>query len=96
METEKYFPELVEKCLNLLKKEYPEKDSHFLEVAVLQYLLLDCKKTKALNEHISFTKAKELYKQKILILFYLKDSINHMKMIIILKIKIFKIFSRLI
>ncbi len=64
MESEKYSPELVEKYLNILKKEYPEKDIHFLEVAVLQYLLLDCEKTKALNEHISFTKAKELYKQK--------------------------------
>ena len=29
METEKYSPELVNKYLNLLKKEYPEKDSHF-------------------------------------------------------------------
>ena len=36
MESEKYSPELVEKYLNKLKKEYPEKDSHFLEVAVLQ------------------------------------------------------------
>ena len=44
METEKYSSELVEKYLNKLKKEYPEKDSHFLEVAVLQYLLVDCKK----------------------------------------------------
>ena len=64
METEKNFPELVEKYLNLLKKEYPEKDSHFLEVAVLQYLLLDCEKITESHEHVSFTKAKELYKQK--------------------------------
>ncbi len=64
METEKYSPELVEMYLNKLKKEYPEKDSHFLEVAILQYLLLDCEKVDEPNEHVSFTKAKELYKQK--------------------------------
>jgi hypothetical protein len=93
METEKYSPELVNKYLNLLKKEYPEKDSHFLEVAVLQYLLLDCEKITEPIEHVSYLKAKELYKQKkILILFYLKDNINHIKMKIILKIKIFKYF----
>ena len=62
METEKYSPELVNKYLNLLKKEYPEKDSHFLEVAVLQYLLLDCEKITEPNEHVSHMKAKELYK----------------------------------
>jgi len=33
-------------------------------VAVLQYLLLDCEKVTESNEHVSFTKAKELYKQK--------------------------------
>ena len=64
METEKYSPELVNKYLNLLKKEYPEKDSHFLEVAVLQYLLLDCEKITEPNEHVSYLKAKEIYKQK--------------------------------
>jgi hypothetical protein len=59
METEKYSPELVTKYLNQLKKEYPDKDSHFLEVAVIQYLLLDCEKVDEPNENINFIKARQ-------------------------------------
>ena len=59
METEKYSPELVTKYVNMLKTKYPEKDSHFLEVAVIQYLLFDCEKAEEPKENLSFIKAKQ-------------------------------------
>ena len=42
--SDKYSPELVEKYLKELKKKYPDTDLHLLEVAVLQYIFLDCDK----------------------------------------------------
>ena len=64
MQTEKYSPELVQTYVNQLKKQYPEKDAHFLEIAVLQYLLLDCEKVELPLENDEFEKQKEIYKQK--------------------------------
>ena len=64
MQTEKYSPELVQTYVNQLKKIYPEKDAHLLEVAVLQYLLLDCEKVELPLENDEFEKQKEIYKQK--------------------------------
>ena len=42
--SEKYSPELVEKYLKTLKKKYPDTDLHSLEMAILQYIFLDCDK----------------------------------------------------
>ena len=42
MESKTYDKDIFNKYLKKLKKEYPDLDSHFLEIAVLQYLLLDC------------------------------------------------------
>ena len=42
MESKTFDKDIFNKYLNLKKKEYPHLDSHFLEMAVLQYLLLDC------------------------------------------------------
>ncbi len=64
--SEKYSPELVEKYLKELKKIYPDTDLHLLEIAILQYIFLDCdeeyNKDEGNNE--DYLKAKELYKQK--------------------------------
>ena len=63
--SDKYSPELVEKYLKELKKKYPDTDLHLLEVAVLQYIFLDCDKDYKSNENNEdYLKAKELYKQK--------------------------------
>ncbi len=40
--SEKYSPELVEKYLKSLKKQFPETDLHLLEMSILQYIFLDC------------------------------------------------------
>ena len=64
--SEKYYPELVEKYLKELKKIYPDTDLHLLEMAILQYIFLDCDKeyNKDDNNNEDYLKAKELYKQK--------------------------------
>ena len=60
--SEKYSPELVEKYLKVLKKKYPDTDLHFLEMAILQYIFLDCDKEYEPNENNEeYIKAKELY-----------------------------------
>ena len=64
--SEKYSPELVEKYLKELKNIYPDTDLHLLEMAILQYIFLDCDKeyNKDDNNNEDYLKAKELYKQK--------------------------------
>ena len=63
--TEKYSPELVEKYLKEMKKQFPDTDLHLLEVAVLQYLFLDCDENYKPDENNEdYIKAKELYEQK--------------------------------
>jgi hypothetical protein len=63
--TEKYSPELVEKYLKEMKKIYPETDLHLLEMAILQYLLLDCDENyKPDKNNEEYLKAKKLYEQK--------------------------------
>ena len=63
--SEKYSPELVEKYLKEMKKKYPDTDLHLLEMAVLQYIFLDCDKDYKQDENNDdYLKAKELYKQK--------------------------------
>ena len=63
--SEKYSPELVEKYLKSLKKQFPDHDLHLLESAILQYLFLDCDKEYKTNENNEdYKKAKELYKEK--------------------------------
>ena len=64
--SETYSPELVEKYLKELKKKYPDTDLHLLEMAILQYIFLDCDKeyNKDENNNEDYLKAKELYKQK--------------------------------
>ena len=62
---EKYSPELVEKYLKELKKQYPDHDLHLLEMAILQYIFLDCDKEYKKDENNEdYLKAKELYNQK--------------------------------
>jgi hypothetical protein len=63
--TEKYSPELVEKYLKAMKKKFPETDLHLLEMAVLQYIFLDCDENYKPNENNEdYLKAKKLYEQK--------------------------------
>ena len=63
--SEKYSPELVEKYLKELKKQYPDHDLHLLEMAILQYIFLDCDKEYKKDENNEdYLKAKELYNQK--------------------------------
>ena len=63
--SQKYSPELVEKYLKELKKQFPDHDLHLLESAILQYLFLDCDKEYKTNENNEdYLKAKELYKEK--------------------------------
>ena len=63
--TEKYSPELVEKYLKAMKKKFPETDLHLLEMAVLQYIFLDCDENYKHDENNEdYLKAKESYKQK--------------------------------
>ena len=48
-----------------MKKKYPDTDLHLLEMAVLQYIYLDCDKDYKQDENNDdYLKAKELYKQK--------------------------------
>ena len=63
--SQKHSPELVEKYLKELKKMYPDTDLHLLEMAILQYIFLDCdKEYKSDENNEDYVKAKELYKQK--------------------------------
>jgi hypothetical protein len=64
--SEKYSPELVEKYLKELKKQFPDTDLHLLEMAVLQYIFLDCDKDYNKDDinNEDYLKAKELYNQK--------------------------------
>jgi hypothetical protein len=63
--SDKYSPELVEKYLKELKKKYPDTDLHLLEVAVLQYIFLDCDENYKPDENNEdYLKQKELYRQK--------------------------------
>ena len=63
--SQKYSPELVEKYLKELKKMYPDTDLHLLEMAILQYIFLDCdKEYKSDENNEDYVKAKEFYKQK--------------------------------
>ncbi len=64
--SETYSPELVEKYLKSLKKQFPDTDFHLLEMAVLQYIFLDCDKNYKQDEsnNEDYLKAKELYKTK--------------------------------
>ena len=63
--TEKYSPELVEKYLKEMKKKFPETDLHLLEIAVLQYIFLDCDENYKPDENNEeYIKAKKLYEQR--------------------------------
>ena len=63
--TEKYSPELVEKYLKEMKKKFPETDLHLIEIAVLQYIFLDCDENYKPNENNEdYLKAKKLYEQR--------------------------------
>ncbi len=62
--SEKYSPELVEKYLKELKKQYPDTDLHLLEMAILQYIFIDCDKEYKQEDNEDYIKAKELYTQK--------------------------------
>jgi hypothetical protein len=63
--SETYSPELVEKYLKSLKKQFPDTDLHLLEMAVLQYIFLDCDKDyKKDDNNEDYNKAKLLYKTK--------------------------------
>ena len=62
--SEKYDKNLVEKYLKDLKKAYPDTDLHLLEMAILQYLLLDCNPDYKPNENNEeYLRAKDLYKK---------------------------------
>ena len=65
MESKTYDKVIFNKYLKKLKKEYPNLDSHFLEMAVLQYLLLDCDENYKPNDNNElFLNAKENYNKK--------------------------------
>ena len=62
---EKYSPKLVEKYLKEMKKKFPDTDLHLLEMAILQYLFLDCDENYKPNENNEdYFIAKELYNKK--------------------------------
>ena len=62
---EKYSPKLVEKYLKEMKKKFPDTDLHLLEMAILQYLFLDCDENYKPNENNEdYFKSKELYNKK--------------------------------
>ena len=61
----KYSPELVEKYLKEMKKKFPDTDLHLLEMAILQYIFLDCDENYKPDENNDeYLKAKKLYEQK--------------------------------
>ena len=60
-----YNKDIFNKHLKNLKKEYKNIDSHFLEMAVLQYLLLDCDESYKPDETNELKKnAKDNYKKR--------------------------------
>lgn len=66
MESTNYDKDIFNKYLKNLKKEYKNIDSHFLEMAVLQYLLLDCNDSYKPNEtNELYLNAKENYNKKV-------------------------------
>ena len=63
--SEKYSPELVEKYLKEMKKKFPDIDLHLLEMAILQYIFLDCDESYKQDENNEdYLNAKKLYEQK--------------------------------
>ena len=63
--SETYSPELVEKYLKSLKKQFPDTDLHLLEMSILQYIFLDCDKDyKKDDNNEDYLKSKKLYKTK--------------------------------
>ena len=65
MESKTFDKDIFNKYLKKLKTEYPDLDSHFLEMAVLQYLLLDCDENyKPDDNNELFLNAKENYNKK--------------------------------
>ena len=64
IEEKEYSPETVKKYLKKLKNDFPNVDTHFLEVALLQYLLIDC------NENYKEEETNEQYE---------KDKLNYEK-----------------
>jgi len=63
--SEKYSPELVEKYLKEMKKKFPDTDLHLLEMAILQYIFLDCDESYKQDENNEdYLNAKKLYEQK--------------------------------
>ena len=60
-----YNQDIFNKHLKNLQKEFKHIDSHFLEVAVLQYLLLDSDENYKPDENNElYLNAKENYKKK--------------------------------
>jgi hypothetical protein len=60
-----YNKDIFNKHLKNLKKEFKHIDSHFLEIAVLQYLLLDNDENYKPDENNElYLNAKENYKKK--------------------------------
>ena len=48
-----------------MKKKFPDTDLHLLEMAVLQYIFLDCDENYKPDENNEdYLKAKKLYEQK--------------------------------
>ena len=63
--SEKYSSELVEKYLKEMKKKFPDTDLHLLEMAILQYIFLDCDESYKQDENNEdYLNAKKLYEQK--------------------------------
>ena len=63
--SEKCSPELVEKYLKEMKKKFPDTDLHLLEMAILQYIFLDCDESYKQDENNEdYLNAKKLYEQK--------------------------------
>jgi len=50
IEEKEYSKENVKKYLKKLKIDFPDVDSHLLEVALLQYFLMDCNENYKPNE----------------------------------------------
>jgi hypothetical protein len=60
-----YNQDIFNKHLKNLKKEFKNIDSHFLEMAVLQYSLLDCDENyKPDDNNELYLNAKDNYKKK--------------------------------
>jgi len=73
MEEKEYSPETVKKYLKKLKNDFPNMDYHFLEVAMLQYLLMDCDENYKPDENIKM----DDYSKKEYHCVYFNDEIKH-------------------